>query len=153
MALMKIAITQPGGDVDVEHQILTGLTVDGKLGWQIDAMRVDWFGGDSIPDGNTVSLNVSLATQTGDFRSTDDEYLAGVDWYFTNSPDPLANYFEVTTQKDYFPLEPRVTVQPELVLKLQSSGTGAAQTAYVTIQYQTVKLSDIEVLRLMAAGA
>ena len=50
-------------------------------------------------------------------------------------------------------LEPRVTVQPQLIFRLESTNTGQANNVVIAVYYDIVKLTDLEVLRLLAGGA
>jgi hypothetical protein len=49
--------------------------------------------------------------------------------------------------------EGRVTVQPFIYLGIESSGTANANDVVFRVYYEIVKLSDLEVLRLLAGGA
>jgi hypothetical protein len=49
--------------------------------------------------------------------------------------------------------EPRITVQPEVYLSVESNSTSQANDVVFVITYEIVKLTDLELLRLLAGGA
>jgi hypothetical protein len=50
-------------------------------------------------------------------------------------------------------VQPRLTVQPNLYINVSSAGMTVGNTIYVEVFYEIVKLTDIEVMRLMQGGA
>ena len=151
MALLRLSVTQSGVDTQTDASIDTNLSVDGKTGWSITGMRAIWTNGQSAAAGDQTVM-VSLNTEVGGFAETDSENIAVARWMAQNTGG-VAVCYPIYPVVDDFLLEARVTVQPNLFVSVDSGATGIAVSAIVIIQYEIVKLSDIEVLRLLAGGA
>lgn len=149
--IIKGVVTQGGADTFTAFQILTGLTVDGKAGWQINAFRAHWLLGYTAPAADNICNCVLSTLATITTPNLEDE-IARCSWGVQNTAGvAVAMLFE--PQKNAVMLEPRVTAQTDLYIHASSAGTTLANVLYWEIDYDIVKLSDIEVLRLMVAGA
>lgn len=151
MPVTKKLVTQSGNDIFTSVAIPTGLTVDGKSGWAIQAMEAYWADGASIAAGDWY-LNAKLATISTSTSFQDDDEIARLDW-------GLQNTGGVAVAVPYEPFrgislaEARVTVSENLYVSVESSGTSNANDVVFRIYYEIVKLSEIEVLRLRQGGA
>jgi hypothetical protein len=78
--------------------------------------------------------------------------IARVNWAIANTAG-VAVAFPVDQIKQDVLIEPRITAQPLLYMGVSSATTGAANTVHWEIEYNIVKLSDVETLRLLVGGA
>lgn len=151
MPIFKGVATQTGGDTFTAAAILTGLTVDGKSGWQINGFKAFWSNGYTAAAADAIANCVLSTIATVTLPNADDE-LARVSWAVQNTAGvAVAMTFEPTKLADI--QEPRVTVQPDLYIHANTTTTGLTNSFYYEIQYEIVKLTDIEVLRLLVGGA
>lgn len=153
MGLYKGVVTQSGADTTTQGIINTDLSVDGKSGWLITKLVVYW---NNMKSGAVVDseLEAMLSTQvtTATVFSASEELarvefmgqLAGVAASFA--------YMESIKEAVFVPSE-RITVQPQLYLTVASAATGQANVVYYAIEYDIVKLTDNELLRLAVGGA
>lgn len=149
--ILKGIVTQTGADTFTASQILTGLTVDGKAGWQINSFKSTWLLGYTAAAADNI-CNCVLSTLTTATTPNLEDEIARVSWSVQNTAGvAVAMLFEPTKVATLF--EPRVTAQTDLYIHANSSTTGLTNVLYWEIDYDIVKLSDIEVLRLMVAGA
>lgn len=151
MPVIKKLVTQAGNDTFTSAAIATALTVDGKVGWNIMAMEAYWSDGAAVAAGDWY-LNAKLATISTTTAFSDDDEICRLDWGMQNTGG-------VAVSVPYEPFrglslaEPRVTVQPNIYVSVESSGTSQANDVIFRVYYEIVKLTDLEVLRLMAGGA
>ncbi|MFZ1990770.1 MAG: hypothetical protein WAW96_13495 [Alphaproteobacteria bacterium] len=153
MGLIKGVVTQGGADTTTQGVIDTNLTTDGKSAWQITNFVICWAnmkssaGVDSLLEG-ILSTQVTTATT---FNQS--EEIARVE-YTGQLQGVAANFLvaEQIKQAVFIPAD-RITVQPFLYVTAASAATGQANVLYYAIEYEIVKLSDNEVLRLALGGA
>jgi hypothetical protein len=149
--IIKKLVTQGGADTFVATAIQTGLTADGKAGWQLQHVSAQWVDGASIAAADyTLSAKVATIATTTGFDSQDE--LARVMWGAQNTAG-VAVAFQFEPIKAELIFEPRVTVQPILYLQVESAGTANANDVVFVITYELIKLSDLEVMRLLVGGA
>jgi hypothetical protein len=152
MPSIKQLVTQSGNDTATAVAIETGLTADGKSGWQINGIEAYW------SDGNTVAaadwkLDAILNTLGAGLTTVaSDDEIARVSWGLQNTAG-VAVAVPYEPSKQYFLVEPRVTVQPFIYASVESTSTSQANDVIFVVYYEIVKLTDIEVLRLLAGGA
>lgn len=151
MATLKGTLTQGGADTFTAGQILTGLTADGKSGWEITGFKAFWSNGYTAAAADAI-FNAVLATiNTVTLPNSDDE-ICRASWGVQNTAGvAVAMTFEPMKKADL--TETRVTVQPDIYVHANSTGTGLTNVIYYELSYEIIKLSDIEVLRLMVGGA
>lgn len=151
MPVKKILVTQTGNDVFTSVLIDTNLTVEGKSGWSINGITCNWkdVAGVAAADWR---LDAKLSTDGTDTLFIEDEELARVSWAVQNTGG-IAVALPVEPIKSVLITEPRVTVQPQIAACVSSSLTGNANDVEFMIFYDIVKLSDLEVLRLLQGGA
>jgi len=151
MLSVKGVITQGGADTFTSVQVLTGLTADGKAGWDIKGFRVFWSNGYTAVAGDAI-LNGVLATIPTVTLPNNDAEILRVSWGVQNTAG-VAVAFNFEPIKSIEQIDGRVTAQPDLYVHANSTGTGLTNVLYYQIDYEIVKLSDLEVLRLLVGGA
>jgi len=151
MAKVSTLVTQGGADTTTSVTISTGLTLDGKSGWQINAIRAFWVDGAAVAAADW-SMYASVGTVTGATTFGDADEIDRLAWGLQNTAGVavVAGYEPI---KETFLIEPRVTVQPELFATVVSSSTAQANDVRIEVYYEIVKLTDLEVMRLYAGGA
>lgn len=150
---MRLAqlVTQSGADTFTAVAIATGLTADGKSGWSISSIRAQWVDGAAIAAADyTLEAKVATIATTTTFGSADE--VERVMWGCQNTGG-VAVAFGFEPIKEQFLTEPRITVQPFIYAQVASAGTANANDVIIEVFYDIVKLSDLEVLRLLAGGA
>jgi hypothetical protein len=151
MSVIKKLVTQTANDVFTSVAVNTGLTVDGKAGWQIQAVECYWADGAAVASGDWF-LNAKVATIPTSTSFQDDDEIARIDWGLQNTGG-VAVAVPYEPFKGLALAEGRVTVQPFIYLGIESSGTANSNDVVFRVYYEIVKLSDLEVLRLLAGGA
>jgi hypothetical protein len=152
MPSIKILVTQSGNDTATAKVIETGLTADGKSGWQINGLEAYWVDGNTVA-ANDWKLDAVLNTLGASLTTpVSDDEIARLSWGMQNTAG-TAVAVPYEPSKQTFLVEPRVTVQPEIYCSLESVSTGQANDVIFVLYYEVVKLTDIEVLRLLAGGA
>lgn len=151
MPSIRQLVTQGGNDTFTSVAIATSLTVDGKSGWQINGIRAYWVDGAAVAAADH-SIDATIQTISTVVTPADDEWIENVSWGLQNTAGvAVAVPYEPT--KEHFLAEPRVTVQPNLYVAVRSAGTAQANDIIIEVFYEIVKLTDLEVLRLLAGGA
>ena len=143
--------TQGGADTSSYAVIDTGLTVDGKIGIEIYAMEVYWVNGETAAAADyevTAAITTTLATPS--FTSADE--IQRVQWGLQNTAG-VAIAVPYEPYKQVVMIEPRLTVQDTLYFHVVSSATAQANNCHARIYYNTVKLTDLEVMRLLVGGS
>ena len=149
--IIKGAVVQGGADTFTAQTVLTGLTIDGKTGWLVKGFKAYWSNGYTAAAADAIS-NCVLATISSATPPSSDDEICRVSWGVQNTAGvAVAFSFEPSKRGDI--LEPRLTVQSDLYVHASSTSTGLTNTFYYEIEYELVKLTDIEVLRLMVGGA
>lgn len=151
MSVIKHLVTQSASDTFTTVTLETGITAAGKFGWQINAIEAFWADGAAAAAGDW-SLNAKLATVSTSTNFQDTDEIARLSWGLQNTGG-VAVAVPYDPYKGFGLLEPRITVQPELYIGVESSGTNQANDVVFRVYYEIVKLSDLEVLRLLQGGA
>jgi hypothetical protein len=153
MSSVKAVATQVGVNGVVAVLVPTGLTVDGRSGWNILGVTIN------LPTLNnglvqtadcTGVLQVNTESGSQSFLDPDNICTA---YFLQNGMAASTSAFMVDPLKQIQLPVPRLTVQPELFIYFFTSGMSVALYAEVEIFYDIVKLSDLEVMRLMQGGA
>lgn len=150
--IIKRRVVQGGVDTSVESAIDTGLTSDGKTGWQITRFTAIWENGQTAPAAD-YALSARIQSESGVFHEAQDEVMASCKWALQNTAgvavavplEPIKEGFVIGAE--------RVTVQPAIYLSVISSASAQANTVIFVIEYEIIKLSDLEVLKLLYGGA
>jgi len=151
MPVFKGTVLQSGADTTTRLTIPTGLTVDGKSAWETTGFETFWSNAATAVAADW-NMESELSTlNTGTTYSSYDE-IARVSWAVQNTGG-VAVAIPVEPIKSANLFESRVTAQPNLYVTLESAATGQANRVYFTVAYDIIKLSDVELLRLMVGGA
>jgi len=151
MAVAKLLVTQGGADTFTAGEIDTNLTIDGKVGWNIKAIEAYWADGAAVAAGDW-SLSAAVSTVSTQTSFVDDDEIARVSWGVQNTAG-VAVTVPYSPLMGYGLMEDRVTVQPIIYCQVQSSGTSQANDVVFRVYYEIVKLTDIEVMRMLVGGA
>jgi hypothetical protein len=151
MAKIFTSVTQGGADTASSQSISTGLTADGKSGWEISAIEAYWVNGETVPAADW-ELDASVTTVNSTFNFSSLDVIGALTWALQNTGGvAVAVPFEPIKRNVL--LEPRLTVQPTIYCRVDSTLTGIANNVIFAVYYEIVKLTDIEVLRLLQGGA
>jgi hypothetical protein len=152
MGIIRVAVTQGGADTLTQVAIPTSLTADGRMGWLIKRLTAMWSNGyTSVAADQKMSAILSTKPTTATIP-TDSEELARVVYAVSNTAG-VAVAYTMELQKTTLAAADRVTVQPYLYATVESAGTALANLVYFEIEYEDVKMTDLEVLRLLVGGA
>lgn len=152
MASVKVQATQTAINGTVVATIPTGLTIDGRTGWKISGGRWQYVSVNNAWDGIAdAAINYQLTTegQQLDFLDPDIILQGGIEF---SGGTASSGVQLVTTGVDVLP-EGRVTVQPSLDLVLFTTGMVSTLIMGFELFYEPVRLTDLEVMRLMQGGA
>lgn len=151
MPIVRGLVTQGGADTFTAATIDTGLTVDGKSGWLITGFHAFWSDGYTAAAADMVASAV-LATQATVTVMSDDEEIARVTWAVANTAGVAVTYpLDLVKSAPIF--GERVTVQPNIYVHSSTTTTGLTNDMYYVVEYEIVKMSDLEVMRLLVGGA
>lgn len=151
---MRIArqVIQSGNDTSTRVEIDTDLAVDGRAGWQIRGIRVLWEDCVSVAAADWFLSFVLTTTNADPSYAAWDDVIAGVYWGLQNTA-AVAVAVPVEPVKTHMLDEPRVIAADTIYAGIISTATGATNQGIIEVFYDIVKLSDLEVLRLRAAGS
>jgi hypothetical protein len=151
MSTKKGVVTQTGADAYTSLAIPTGLTADGKAGWEITGLIAYWSNQEVLAPAD-MELDAILATisTVTTFDSIDE--ITRINFGISNTAG-VAVAFPIDMIKQAIIQEPRLTVQPNVYLNVSSTLTGGTNVVYWELAYNIVKLTDLDVLRLLQGGA
>jgi hypothetical protein len=143
-------ITQASNDESILDP-LSLPALDGKTAYSFTGIRVYW------QDCQTVAaadwqVKVQLQSRETAAGVNNDEFIDAVAWAVQNTAG-VAVAVPVEPFKEHFLSEPRVSVQPDIYLYGYSTGTAQANDWIVEVQFDIIKISELEYLRLLAGGA
>lgn len=150
---MPVAVTttlQSGADTATASQIETGITVDGKVGWEIIGMQCYWTNGEAVAAAD-YELQIGVRTDATGLNFADLDEIIRTTWAVQNTAG-VAVALPLENMKEIILLEPRVTVAPILYVRAESANTAQANNIITRLYYNIIKLTDLEVLRLSQAG-
>jgi len=150
--IIKSVITQATLNTDVALTIPTLLTVDGRLGWNIKRFKTTITMPSSIVPTSDATITVQLNTETGLQSFTDADNVCQ-SLYLFNGIAASTSGFQVAPHQEWVSDVGRLTVEPNLYVVLSTTGLAGVMIAYTEIEYETVKLTDMEVMRLLQGGA
>lgn len=154
MSRFLTVVTQSGADTATSVAIDTQITPDGKTGINILAMEVYWDPGETAPASDWeisgILQTVSTTPTAAGFNTSDE--ICRVSWGCQNTAG-VAVALTLEPIKQIILFEPRITAQPLLYFFALSNNTGLANILRAKIYYETVKLTDVELLRLLVGGA
>lgn len=143
-------VTQGGADTFTIGTIDTNLTADGKAGWEIIGLSAYYSNAETAAAADS-DVNCVLAVQATITTFDQDEEVYRLNWAVANTAG-VAVAYPLNLVKREMLLQPRLTVQPYIYVHVASTLSGLANVMYYEIHYNIVKLTDIEVLRLLQGG-
>jgi len=151
MSIVRGTLIQTVADTFAQATIDTNISIDGKFGWEITGFKAYCSTLFAAPTTADFEVEAILSTQATTVTAmSDSEEIARVEW--ANQFTTAAIAYPVEPIKLALMLESRATVQPQLYVGINTSGTGVVQRIYYEISYEIVKLSELEVMRLLVGG-
>lgn len=143
-------ITQGGADTFTASAIDTNITADGKSGWEIVAFSGYWANAETGAAADS-DASLILATQATVTTFDQDEEIYRLQWGVANTGG-VAVAYPLSQIKRELLIQPRVTVQPAIYVQASTALTALTNVFYYEVHYNIVKLTDLEVLRLLQGG-
>jgi hypothetical protein len=150
--IIKNQVAQATMNTDVVVSIPTLLTVDGRLGWNIKRFKTTITMPSSIISTADATITVQLNTETG-LQSFIDPDNVAQSLYLFNGIAASTSGYQIAPHQEWISDAGRLTVEPNLFLVLSTTGLTGVMIVYTEIEYETVKLTDMEVMRLLQGGA
>lgn len=155
MTTARGVVVLPAAGTFTQATIDTNISADSRFGMEITGfkayMRSRDATGVEVPESNLIEAILSTRVTT---ITTPDETveIARVGWALRFST--AASMAEQEPEKQAIMLMSRLTVQPNLYVGVKGSTTvGAITDIYYEFSYEIVKLSDVELLRLLVGGS
>lgn len=151
MAIARYLLTQGGSDT-LASAAMNLFPLDGKSGYQINSLEVYWKNAENAaPADWEVYVAVQKSAIGLTDRIGDEDWIVGASWAQQNTAG-VAVTLQIEPYKKEILIEPIVTVSQTLNVVAFSSGTAQANSFSLIVHYDVIKLSEIEYLRLLAAG-
>jgi len=151
MARFLGSTTQSGADTFTTTAIDTNITVDSKSALSIFHIEAFWDNGEAVAAADW-ECNLTLSTIASSTVYNVADEIARISWGVQNTAG-VAVAVPYEPQKFYVLPEARVTAQPTIYAQVQSQLTGQANLIRWKIYYEIIKVSEIELLRLVVGGA
>lgn len=148
----NLTLTQGGADAFVQATEYTGIDPSTGMGWMLERMEIEFpqaAGLQGISADCAVHLALTRESKTAMSDINDSDTLAVMGFFnaLTTSGQLLIPQTMIYT----FP-PGVVVVEPYIFAHLDSAATGLTLTAYVRLFYSDVKLSEVEMLRMLTQG-
>lgn len=150
MASIRQLVTQSGADTFTSVELPLP-ALDGKSGYSISGLRAYWVDGAAVVAAD-YSMSAVVQTESTTLTFSDEEWIDSVSWGVQNTGG-VAVAIPYEPMKEHLLNEARLTVQPSIYVAVQSAATAQANDVIVEVFYDTVKLSELEYLRMLAGGA
>lgn len=151
MAIARYTLTQGGADT-LAATAMNLFPLDGKSGYEIRSIEVYWKNAENAaPADWEVYVAVQKTALGLTDRISDEDWIVGAAWAQQNTA-AAAVALQVEPYRKEILIEPIVTVSQTLNVVAFSSGTAQANSFSIIVHYDVIKLSEIEYLRLLAAG-
>jgi hypothetical protein len=153
MSMIKLEVTQTVLNTPATGIIPTGLTVDGRSGWNIQGIKLLFENASAcVTQVAKCTANIQLNTEAGSQGFTDNDSITFMSYQFQGiAASTSAHQIFPVQQEDL--IIPRTTVQPNLFVFLNTTGMVATASFGIVVFYEIIKLTDLEVMRLMQGGA
>lgn len=154
MATARGVVVLPAAGTFTQVILDTNINADSKYGWNVTGFKGTMKSRDAtgveVPESNNIDL--ILSTRVTTITTPDEtEEVARINWALAFST--AAGFSHAELQKEAIMLESRLTVQANLYIGVKGSATiGAISDVYFEVSYEIVKLSDMELLRLLVGG-
>ncbi len=148
----NITLTQGGADAFVQAEEITGIDPSSGQGWLLKRLEVQFplasgLQGLSADSGVQFGLTRDTKVAVSDLSDSDTIMTDG----FFNALTTSGELFVPDLFVYHFP-DGVLVVEPSLFAHLDSSSTGLTLTANMRLYYETVKLSEVEILRMLTQG-
>jgi len=150
MGMIRQRVTQGGADT-FTSVLLALPALDGKSGYEIMAIEAYSTNGAGIAAADWI-INAQLSTQSTIAAFNEDELIAQVSWAAQNTAG-VAVCIPFDSQRAKILVEPRITVQPAIYVAVSSANTAIANIIDFRVFYNTIKLTELEYLRMLTGGA
>ena len=152
MTIIKQQVLQTTPNQTVFAQLPTLLTVDGKQGWKIVHVAAHFVSANFVSPLVDTVIDFQLNTETGIQGFADADNICNLNWRISGIA-ASTSAFQLATKQEWSSDIGRLTVQPILFMALYTEGLTAAAYVNVEVEYELVRLSDMEVMRLLQGGA
>jgi len=150
MPEIRRLVTQSGADTETRVEISTNIDVDSKSIWGITGIAAFWSDGAAVAAADW-SLVCYVSTLDAAFSGTNVDYMAPITWGVQNTAG-VAVSLPYDPYKERSFASPRVTAQPNLYLGVYSASTSQANDVIITVRYEVVKATEMEILRMLVEG-
>jgi len=148
----NLVLTQGSADAFVQASEATGIDPGAGKGWLLTRVET-WFPIASNLQGMSADAAVHFALTRDSKAALSD--LSDSDVIFCDGfSNALTTSGEVVVPNLYVNVLPEgtVIVEPTIYAHLDSTATGLTMTAHMRIYYEEVRLSEIEILRMLSQG-
>jgi len=148
----NITLTQGGADAFKEAEEITGLDPSSGQGWLLKRLEVLFpnaagLQGLSADSAIEWSLTRDTKAAMSNLADSDVIYQAGIFNALTTSGEIMVPGLFTYDFPDGV-----LVVEPSIYAQLDSAATGLTMSAYMRLYYETVKLSEVDILRMLTQG-
>ena len=148
----NITMTQGGADAFVQTSEVTGIDPSSGRGWALRRAEIQFpqaagLQGLSADSAIHWALTRDSKTAMSDLNDQDTIFAGGIFNALTTSGEIALPSVHMHTFPDGI-----IVVEPILYAHLDSAATGLILTAHMRLFYEEVKLSEVEILRMLAQG-
>jgi len=144
----NITVNQGGADAFVEANVDTLLVPENGLAWLITYVELlflpGMFSGISADASVYWSMTRDTKAAVPSFGDPDSIWVDGFDWTLTTSGSAI-----VPSTWRWTPPQGIIFVEPTIYFQLDSTATGATLNARVRIHYEEIKVSEVDILRML----
>lgn len=151
MTILRGTLIEAVAGTFVQATIDTNISIDGKYGWEITGFKA--FCSTLYTTTSSADFRIAALLSTQETTATlasDAEELARVEWANCFTTASVATVQEPIKTAQM--LESRLTVQPQIYVGIDTDGEAAVTRIYYEISYNIVKLTELEVMRLLVGG-
>lgn len=147
----SVEVTQGAADALITGTVNTGISTAATYGWMIEKMEYDIATMTAIPlaTDQDIRIQVARGSQTAFLDFDDDDVIC--QWQ-TFIPTIAGSVGNPVLQMPYIWIPPTnyVVANPTITLLMDSTGTGLALVGRLRIFYFPVKMSELDLLRILA---
>jgi len=137
---------QGSADAFIQDSITTGLIPADGFAFKITKMLVDWSAGMASVNGSERQLSLTRDTKTAIARYDDPDTL----FFFGEMSRLVTSGLQITPEGYSFDFPDGLyVVEPTIYLQVDGNATTVAYTVNARLYYEEVKLSEVEILRLL----
>jgi hypothetical protein len=151
MPEIRRLVTQTGNDAETRVEIDTGINADSRSIWGIVGISAMWSDGAAVAAAD-YSLVAYVSTLDAAFSGTNVDYLPPITWGIQNTGGvAVAVAYEPFKSRSFF--VSRATAQANLYLGVYSAGTAQANDVIITVHYEIIRATEMEILRMLVEGS